>query len=253
MAALNGRLLNQSTNQRTEEFTLEPVEPGIAQTIIQPENGSYTLVVNALDEAGAILSTTSHSFTTASPDNTVIRSGKAVRSNPLLLFFFIVMIIIIGFSGWRFGNRLGYRTAYKGLPAGLNLSALSQKDEPKEEVQPQLAALTLVSSPDPSLTEINSWQINHFPFTIGREECDITITGDRHVSRKHAQITFENNDYFIEDLASSNGTFVNDTQIAAREPMPLRTDKGTRIQIGKTTSFIFNLKTEDREGNIEIA
>ena len=242
-AQLNGRLFNKTTNQRTDQFTLESVEPGIAQAALPSENGNYTLVVNALDETGSILTTASHSFTTASPDNTVIRSGKAVRSNPLLLFFFIIMVVVIGFSGWRFGHHLGYRSAYKGLPAGLNLSALSKKDEP-EEVKPQLASLTLADSPDKSLIEINRWEITQFPFAIGRDECAITITGDRHVSRKHAQITMENNDYFIEDLASSNGTFVNDTQIAPREPMPLRTDKGTRIQIGKTTSFVFTVETD---------
>ena len=242
---LNGRLLNQTTNQRTELFTLETVEPGMAQSPIQAENGSYTLVVNALDESGKTLTTASHSFTTTSPDNAVIRSGKAVRSNPLLMIMFIIMGVAIAFLAWQFGHKLGYTTAYKSLPAGLNLSAQSEEDEPEEEETLQQAALTLVGSPDTQLAETNHWEIEHFPFTIGRDACDITITRDRHVSRKHAQITFENNDYFIEDLASSNGTFVNDTQIAAREPMPLRTDKGTRIQVGKTTSFIFNIETDN--------
>ena len=241
---LNGRLLNQSTNQRTELFTLETIEPGIAQSTIQAENGSYTLVVNALNEAGDIMSTASHSFTTNSPDNAVMRSGKAVRSNPLLMVMFIIMGVGIAFLAWRFGHNLGYTTAYKHLPAGLNLNAISQTAE-VEEAAPLRAALTLVGSPDESLTEINRWEITQFPFTIGREDCDITITKDRHVSRKHAQITFENNDYFIQDLGSSNGTFVNDTQIATREPMPLRSDKATRLQIGKTTSFIFNVEADD--------
>ena len=240
---LNGRLLNQTTNQRTETFTLETVAPGTAQSPIQAENGSYTLVVNALDESGETLTTASHSFTTSSPDNAVFRSGKAVRSNPLLMFIFIFMGIAIAFLAWRFGHNLGYTTAYKSLPAGLNLFTQSPEDEAEAEVAQQ-AVLTLVGSPDESLTTINRWELTQFPFTIGREDCDITITKDRHVSRKHAQITFENNDYFIEDLASSNGTFLNDNQIAAREPMPLRTDRGTRIQIGKTTSFIFNVETD---------
>lgn len=242
---LNGRLLNQATNQRTETFTLEPIEPGVAQSPIQDENGNYTLVVSAVDESGNLLNSDSHSFTTASPDNAVMRSGKAVQSNPLLLFTFIVLGIAIAFLGWRFGHQLGYRTAYKSIPAGLSLNTKTEEDEPEEESEIRLAILTLVGSPDESLTEITRWEINHFPYTIGREDCDITIQKDRHVSRKHAQINFENNDYFIEDLASSNGTFVNDTQIAPREPMPLRTDKGTRIQIGKTTSFIFSVETDD--------
>ena len=77
---------------------------------------------------------------------------------------------------------------------------LDRKDnEPEEESAILLAALTLVGSPDDSLTEINRWEIKQFPFTIGREDCDITIQKDRHVSRKHAQISFENNDYLWKD------------------------------------------------------
>lgn len=244
MAQLNGRLLNQATNQRTELFTLEQLEPGLAQTAVQSDNGSYTLVVNALDEAGNVLTTDSHSFTATSPDNSVIRSGKAVRSNPLLLLLFAIICFAIGFLAWRFGHTLGYRTAYRHLPAGLNLSAKSAADEEEDAVEPLRATLTLADSPDKSLVDTTLWEIDHFPFIFGREECDITIKGDRHVSRKHAQITFENNDFFIEDLGSSNGTFVNDTQIAAREPMPLRTDKATRLQIGKTTRFLFKVQTD---------
>ncbi|MCZ7666586.1 MAG: FHA domain-containing protein [Chloroflexi bacterium] len=131
------------------------------------------------------------------------------------------------------------------MPAGLNLSAMPPSEEAEEAAAPPQAALILVSSPDPTLAENGRWQIDHFPFTIGRDEGDITIPGDGHVSRKHARITFENNDYFLEDLGSSNGTFINDTQIAAHEAMPLRTDKSTRIQIGKTTSFIFKIEAVD--------
>ncbi|MFO7683374.1 MAG: FHA domain-containing protein [Chloroflexota bacterium] len=242
-AALNGRLLNQATNQRTELFTFEPVAPGVAQAVVRPENGSYVLVVNALDETGNILTSASHSFTYVTPDNAVIRSGKAVQTNPLLLFFFIFLLAFIGYFGWRFGHKLGHTSAYKRLPVGLSLSAIKPEEEVVEEA-PLQAALFLVSSPDASLAEINRWEINHFPFTIGRTDCDISISNDRHVSRKHAQIIFENHDYFIEDLGSSNGTFVNDTQITAREPMPLRSDKSTRLQIGKTTSFIFKIEAE---------
>lgn len=244
VSRLNGRLLNQANNQRTDLFPLTPAEPGIAQAPIAVEDGRYILVVYALDENGNVLTTDNQPFTFTSPDNTVIRSGRVLQSNPLLLLFFLILAAAVGFFSWRFGHSLGHNTAYKSLPAGLNLSALKSKEEPEEVEAPPQAALVLVSSPDPSLAENGRWQIDHFPFTIGRDEGDITIPGDRHVSRKHARITFENNDYFIEDLGSSNGTFVNDTQIATREAMPLRTDKSTRIQIGKTTSFIFKVEIE---------
>lgn len=48
---------------------------------------------------------------------------------------------------------------------------------------------------------------------IGKSrEADITIDYS-YVSRKHARITCEDGAYYIEDLDSTNGTFVNDTEI----------------------------------------
>ncbi|MBK7918605.1 MAG: FHA domain-containing protein [Chloroflexi bacterium] len=106
---------------------------------------------------------------------------------------------------------------------------------------PEPVILTLISSPDTAVAHVGQWEITRFPFTIGRENADLTIANDRHISRQHARLTFEGNDYFLEDLGSSNGTFVNETKIAAREPVPLRTDRDSRIQIGRTTIFTFHV------------
>lgn len=51
------------------------------------------------------------------------------------------------------------------------------------------------------------------PMVLGRDsECDITIAGT-HLSRKHAKITPLPSGLVIEDLNSSNGTFVNGSKI----------------------------------------
>jgi ABC-type multidrug transport system ATPase subunit len=48
---------------------------------------------------------------------------------------------------------------------------------------------------------------------IGRDSTADIIIDDNVVSRKHARITIENGDYYIEDLRSTNGTFVNGEQV----------------------------------------
>jgi pSer/pThr/pTyr-binding forkhead associated (FHA) protein len=65
--------------------------------------------------------------------------------------------------------------------------------------------------------------------TIGREGCDISL-GDPDVSRRHAAIRLEGDAVTIEDLGSTNGTFVNGERIGA--PRQLR--DGDEVQIGVT-------------------
>ncbi len=54
---------------------------------------------------------------------------------------------------------------------------------------------------------------------IGRlPECDVQLNTNT-VSRKHAKVTNVGPQYFVEDLGSGNGTFVNGTQITGRTPI----------------------------------
>src|SRR4051812_18449297 len=51
---------------------------------------------------------------------------------------------------------------------------------------------------------------------LGRApECEIQLDSNM-VSRRHAQLTRDGDSYFVEDLNSGNGTFVNGKRIAAR-------------------------------------
>jgi predicted component of type VI protein secretion system len=65
--------------------------------------------------------------------------------------------------------------------------------------------------------------------TIGREGCDITVS-DPDVSRRHAAVQMSNGGLSIEDLGSTNGTYVNGERISA--PRALR--DGDEVQIGST-------------------
>jgi pSer/pThr/pTyr-binding forkhead associated (FHA) protein len=58
------------------------------------------------------------------------------------------------------------------------------------------------------------------------------------VSRRHCKITVQGSQYFIEDLNSTNGTFVDGTQLTPNTPTPLQ--NGDQIVLGKV-AFTFQV------------
>jgi hypothetical protein len=81
------------------------------------------------------------------------------------------------------------------------------------------ATLSVVKAP-PGAASHTPVAITSFPFTIGRDDCDYII-GDPNVSRRHAQITFDANRraFFITDLNSSNGTYLNGQRLTSGHPV----------------------------------
>lgn len=75
-------------------------------------------------------------------------------------------------------------------------------------------------------------------YIIGRSsECDLVLN-DTIISKKHAEIVFENNCYYVRDLKSSNNTYLNKAII---EPMELyKIEDNARIGFGNNW-FIFKI------------
>jgi pSer/pThr/pTyr-binding forkhead associated (FHA) protein len=65
--------------------------------------------------------------------------------------------------------------------------------------------------------------------TIGRAGCDVDLT-DPDVSRRHAVVRALDDGLAVEDLGSTNGTFVNDTRIEGVAPL----QPGDRVRFGNT-------------------
>ncbi len=67
--------------------------------------------------------------------------------------------------------------------------------------------------------------------TIGRAPgCDLVLGADNFVSAHHARVFRRGQEYWVEDLGSTNGTLLNDRRISTA--VPLR--RGDRLQVGRT-------------------
>ena len=72
-------------------------------------------------------------------------------------------------------------------------------------------------------------------FVIGRQASEEGQLGqDAEISRRHARIARSNGSFVVEDLGSTNGTFVNGRRISKPEIL----SPGDRIQVGATTMVV---------------
>ncbi|MFN2188614.1 MAG: FHA domain-containing protein [Candidatus Promineifilaceae bacterium] len=70
---------------------------------------------------------------------------------------------------------------------------------------------------------------------IGREAINDIMFQELEISRRHASISFSGGKYLIEDLNSTNGTFVNGRRIST----PVVLTSGDVVDLGDNVSFIF--------------
>jgi ABC-type multidrug transport system ATPase subunit/pSer/pThr/pTyr-binding forkhead associated (FHA) protein len=94
--------------------------------------------------------------------------------------------------------------------------------------------LTIVNSQTPMPR--TEFELTKPEVIIGRDEsfADVTISIPE-VSRRHARLLREGDGYMVEDLGSSNGTFLNGQQIAGRT----RLKSGDQIQLGRYVTLLY--------------
>ena len=77
----------------------------------------------------------------------------------------------------------------------------------------------------------NRLKLDGNPILLGRSgDCTVPLR-DSYSSNRHARIYNNNGNWFIEDLNSTNGTFVGNKRLTAAQPLEL----GAVVRIGQTT------------------
>ena len=73
-------------------------------------------------------------------------------------------------------------------------------------------------------------ELDQAPILIGRGTDAAIRLDDDYVSTRHARIAASGDDWFVEDLGSTNGTYIG----SARITQPTTITLGTQVRIGKT-------------------
>jgi pSer/pThr/pTyr-binding forkhead associated (FHA) protein len=68
------------------------------------------------------------------------------------------------------------------------------------------------------------------PVTLGRADDSTVVLTDDYASSRHARLVPGNDSWMVEDLGSTNGTYLGSSKVTRPTPVPL----GQPIRIGKT-------------------
>uniref|UniRef100_A0A7C4PIG1 FHA domain-containing protein n=1 Tax=Anaerolinea thermolimosa TaxID=229919 RepID=A0A7C4PIG1_9CHLR len=84
---------------------------------------------------------------------------------------------------------------------------------------------------------------------IGRDLNNEVVINDPEISRRHARLYLQGNTYVLEDLGSTNGTFVGGQRLTG--PYPLRI--GEVITLGERVTLVFELNLPDADATVASA
>lgn len=129
-----------------------------------------------------------------------------------LLYLFLLLIL---------------RAIYKDVaPAKVSKTARFNAVKTKK-AKPSAPRLVVLESPKDKAGKVFTIQDD---VVMGRSPKSDIFLNDSFASHKHARITKAGDNYYLEDLGSTNGTFLDEEKIKKAVPLNL----GDRIRIGKT-------------------
>ena len=93
----------------------------------------------------------------------------------------------------------------------------------------QRAKLVVITSP--ALDTGEEVPVDSLPVAVGRGgQNEVPLDGDEFASAQHARFESRRDGFWVEDIGSTNGTFVN----GARVTTPRRLSKGDVVRVGQT-------------------
>jgi hypothetical protein len=101
------------------------------------------------------------------------------------------------------------------------------------------------SGPTPGVT----FPLEGDQLTIGRDSSNAVAINDPEVSRKHSRLSFQGGKYVLEDLGSTNGTFVNGQRLAG----PIVLKAGDVVSLGEQIVLMYDAVMMDPGATVAVS
>lgn len=101
-----------------------------------------------------------------------------------------------------------------------------EPEKPKEPLYSEEKTTFLgANDKNPILKDLSTgdvYEVTSNPFTIGKSQTCSLVIADKVVSRHHAEVVQYGDKYFIKDLSSTNGTFINGNKLMSDTDVELK-------------------------------
>ena len=156
-----------------------------------------------------------------------------VRITFLVVLWIFVFSIISVIRADLFGQKVVSRVARANAPQTVSSPVLPSAPAapislPTARAAGLLATKLVITQGDRKGTVVN---LDRREISIGRAENSDLVINDEYTSTHHAKLVLINNDWMLQDLNSTNGTFIDSNRVGT----PVVVTLDTPIRIGKTT------------------
>ena len=143
-----------------------------------------------------------------------------------LLVLKILFLVLLYLFIWRI-----VRTASRDVRLPQESFVLAPGSVPGLAEQPQIEAGRLVVIKSPALAEGDERVLDSAPLTLGRSaRNDVDLGRDEYASSDHARIEPRRDGVWLQDVGSTNGTYLNGTRVTKAK----RLSPGDVVRIGET-------------------
>jgi pSer/pThr/pTyr-binding forkhead associated (FHA) protein len=160
----------------------------------------------------------------------------AIRLGFLAVLWLFVITAVSVMRSDLFGQRSGPRPAPPAGRPGRPSRAPKPPKQPKQPKPPKAARPSQRRGSPSKLVVTHgalagtAVTLGTTPVTIGRAADSTLVLSDDYASSRHARLYPDGGDWYVEDLGSTNGTFLERNKVSQPVPVPL----GVPIRIGKT-------------------